>query len=84
LRANKLILAAALFAAASTTVFAQQKVNLQDSERNSGWKFDPAQASIRLPPDFLGCWEGTIKGDDFKPATPGATIARDPATYELC
>lgn len=38
----------------------------------------------RLPADFVGCWKGTIHGDDFKPAIPGNTMSKDPTTYELC
>ncbi len=39
---------------------------------------------MRLPADFVGCWKGTIQGDDFKPAIPGNTMSKDPTTYELC
>jgi hypothetical protein len=39
---------------------------------------------MRLPSDFVGCWRGTIQGDDFKPAIPGNTMSKDPTTYELC
>lgn len=69
------LVATLLVAAASTAAFAQQSAKLQS---------DAAAASMRLPPGFIGCWRGTIEGDDFKPATPGNTISKDPATYELC
>jgi hypothetical protein len=74
-----LALAIALIAAVSTAVFAQQKTSVSDSGRKSD-----AAASIRLPPDFVGCWKGTIQGDNFTPAKPGNTISKDPTTYELC
>lgn len=83
LRAEKPTLAAALFAAVSTAVFAQQNANLQDSGQNPERKSEAAPA-MRLPPDFIGCWKGTIEGDEFTPATPGNTISKDPTTYELC
>jgi hypothetical protein len=79
LRAEKLLLATALIATLSTAAFAQQRARGQDSERKSD-----AAASIQLPSDFVGCWKGTIQGDDFTPATPGNTISKDPTTYQLC
>src|SRR5580692_4548235 len=51
------------------------------------WSSDVCSSDLtwtRLPADFVGCWRGTIQGEDFKPAIPGNTMSQDPATYELC
>jgi hypothetical protein len=84
LRVARYSLAMALVVAASLTALALQSASAKDSPLRSSQQESRAAVLRRLPSDFVGCWRGTIQGDDFKPAFPGNTMSKDPTTYELC
>ncbi|MGB6564509.1 MAG: hypothetical protein WBE69_18060, partial [Candidatus Binataceae bacterium] len=71
-----------LVVALSATVLAS--AGAQDSPQGLSRQRSRDATWTRLPADFVGCWRGTIQGEDFKPAIPGNTMSQDPATYELC
>jgi hypothetical protein len=74
----------ALVAALSLTALVLPSAREQDSPQRYSRQGSGAAILTRLPSDFVGCWRGTIQGDDFKPAIPGNTMSKDPTTYELC
>lgn len=82
LRVARFSLALTLVVALSATVLAS--AGAQDSPQGLSRQRSRDATWTRLPADFVGCWRGTIQGEDFKPAIPGNTMSQDPATYELC
>ena len=84
LRVARFRLAIALVVALSPTALVLRSASGQDSPQRSSRQGARAAVLMRLPSDFVGCWQGTIHGDDFKPAIPGNTMSKDPTTYELC
>jgi hypothetical protein len=76
--------AMALVVALSLTALVLPSAREQDSPQRYSRQGSRTAILMRLPSDFVGCWRGTIQGDDFKPAIPGNTMSKDPTTYELC
>jgi hypothetical protein len=76
--------AMALAVALSLTALVLPSAREQDSPQRYSRQGSRTAILMRLPSDFVGCWRGTIQGDDFKPAIPGNTMSKDPTTYELC
>ncbi len=74
----------ALIVALSLTALVLPSAREQDSPQRYSRKVSRTAILMRLPSDFVGCWRGTIQGEDFKPAIPGNTMSKDPTTYELC
>jgi len=74
----------ALVVALSLTALVLPSAREQDSPQRYSRQGSRTAILMRLPSDFVGCWRGTIQGDDFKPAIPGNTMSKDPTTYELC
>lgn len=70
--------------ALSATVAVMRSAGAQDSPQGLSRQRSRDATRMRLPADFVGCWRGTIQGEDFKPAIPGNTMSQDPTTYELC
>jgi hypothetical protein len=84
LRIARFSVAMALIVALSLTALVLPSAREQDSPQRYSRQGSRAAILTRLPSDFVGCWRGTIQGDDFKPAIPGNTMSKDPTTYELC
>lgn len=84
LRIAKFSVAMALVVALSLTALVLPSAREQDSPQRYSRQGSRTAILMRLPSDFVGCWRGTIQGDDFKPAIPGNTMSKDPTTYELC
>jgi hypothetical protein len=84
LQVARFSLAMTLVVALSATALAMRSAVVQDSPPGLSRQRSRDATWMRLPPDFVGCWKGTIQGEDFKPAIPGNTMSQDPTTYELC
>jgi hypothetical protein len=84
LRVARFNLAMTLVVALSATVLAMRSAVAQDSPQGLSRQRSLDATWMRLPADFVGCWKGTIQGEDFKPAIPGNKMSQDPTTYELC
>ncbi len=84
LRVAGFSVAMALVVALSLTALVLPSAREQDSPQRYSRQGSRTAILMRLPSDFVGCWRGTIQGDDFKPAIPGNTMSKDPTTYELC
>jgi hypothetical protein len=84
LRVARFSVAMALVVALSLTALVLPSAREQDSPQRYSRQGSRTAILMRLPSDFVGCWRGTIQGDDFKPAIPGNTMSKDPTTYELC
>ena len=84
LRVARFSLAMALVVALTLTALVLRSASAQDSPQRYSRQGSRVAILMRLPSDFVGCWRGTIQGDDFKPAIPGNTMSKDPTTYELC
>jgi hypothetical protein len=84
LRVARFSLAMTLVVALSATVSVMRNAGAQDSPQGLSRQRSRDATWIRLHADFVGCWKGTVQGEDFKPAIPGNTMSQDPTTYELC